>query len=216
MSTVNTFPAPLHHSPSPGDPAWDLALMYPLQGAWSVQDYLALDTGLLVEYTAGFIRVLPMPSILHQIIVKTLFRMLDDFVARQALGEVLLAPLPVQLTPDKYREPDIVFVRPDRIRVLKGQPVGAELAVEVVSEGKDNHQRDYVEKRREYAEAGIAEYWIVDPHERTITVLSLEGENYREHSVFMISDTATSVLLRGFAVEVRDVFARCDEADKTA
>jgi len=70
--------------------------MFPFQGGWSVEDYLALDTGLLVEYTDGFIRVLPMPSLLHQLIVKFLFRMLDDFVNERELGEVLLAPLPVQ------------------------------------------------------------------------------------------------------------------------
>jgi Uma2 family endonuclease len=84
----------------------------------------------------------------------------------------------------------------------------------VVSEGKDSWKRDYVEKRREYAEAGIAEYWIVDPQERKVTVLTLEGTEYREHGVYVAGDTATSVLLSGFQVELKDLFARCDEADR--
>ena len=154
-----------------------------------------------------------MPTILHQLIVKFLFRRLDQYVILHALGEVLLAPLPVQLTPAKYREPDMVFVRPERIRVLKGQPVGADLVAEVVSEGKDNWERDYVEKRQEYAAAGIAEYWIVDPQERKITVLSLHENLYREHGVFHIGDTATSALLSGFEVDVKEVFERCEEAE---
>jgi Uma2 family endonuclease len=214
MSTSNSFPHPTQPFPKRGEPAWDLALMFPLQGGWSVEDYLSLDTGLLVEYSDGFIRVLPMPSLLHQLIVKILFRMLDDFVSQRALGEVLLAPLPVQLSANKYREPDIVFLRSERVKKLKGQPVGADLAVEVVSEGKENRERDYVEKRREYAEAGIVEYWIVDPQERKVTVLALDGEQYREHGVFVVGDTATSVLLSGFQVEVKDLFTRCDEADR--
>jgi len=214
MSTVDTFPSPIQPLPKRGEPAWDLALMFPFQGGWSVEDYLALDTGLLVEYTDGFIRVLPMPSLLHQLIVKFLFRMLDDFVNERELGEVLLAPLPVQLTPRKYREPDIVFLRPERMKTLKGQPTGADLAVEVVSEGKDSWKRDYVENRREYAEAGIAEYWIVDPQERKVTVLALDGTEYREHGVDAVGDTATSVLLSGFQVTLKDLFARCDEADR--
>lgn len=214
MSTVHPFPSPIQPLPKRGEPVWDLALMFPFQGGWTVEDYLALDTGLLVEYTDGFIRVLPMPSLLHQLIVKFLFRVLDDFVNERELGEVLLAPLPVQLTPRKYREPDIVFLRPERIKSLKGQPSGADLAVEVVSEGEENRKRDYVEKRREYAEAGIAEYWIVDPQERKVTVLTLDGSEYREHGVYVIGDTATSVLLSGLQVVVMDLFAKCDEADQ--
>ena len=187
--------------------------MFPLQGGWSVEDYLTLDTGLLVEYTDGFVRVLPMPSLLHQFIVRFLFRLFDYFVSQRALGEVLLAPLPVQLSPSKYREPDLVFLRPERMTALRGQPVGADLVVEVVSEGKDNWDRDYVEKRREYAQAAIGEYWIVDPQERPVTVLSLAGTTYREHGLFLAGDTATSLLLEGFQVSVKDLFAKCDEAD---
>src|SRR5687768_17499104 len=103
MSTMNSFPLPAHPSPKRGDPPWDLALMYPLQGSWSVDNYLALDAGLIVEFTSGFIRVLPMPTILHQRIEKKLFRALDDFVTTSRLGQVLLAPTPVRLTADKYR-----------------------------------------------------------------------------------------------------------------
>ena len=213
MSSSDCFPTPTQPFPKRGEPAWDLALMFPLQGGWSAEDYLALDTGLLVEYSDGFIRVLPMPSLLHQLIVKFLFRLLDDFVNRNSLGEVLLAPLPVLLTAGKYREPDIVFLRPERIKSLKGQPAGADLVLEVVSGGKESRERDYVEKRREYAEAGIAEYWIVDPQERKVTVLILEGQSYREHGVFLVGEAATSVSLPGFQVAVKDVFARCDEAD---
>lgn len=211
MSTANSFPTPAHPFPQRGEPSWDLALMYPLQGGWSVENYLRLDTGLLIEYTDGFVRVLPMPSILHQWIVRFLFEMFNAYVCRHELGDVFFAPLPVQLTPIKYREPAIVFVRPERIETLKGQPVGADLAVEVVSEGKENWERDYVEKRQEYAEAGIGEYWIVDPQEKKITVLSLEGSQYREHGVFSVGDTATSELLVGIEIAVKDVFAKCDE-----
>jgi len=126
---------------------------------------------------------------------------------------VLLAPLPVLLAAHKYREPDLVFLRPDRLKTLKGQPMGADLVLEVVSEGEENRQRDYVEKRREYAEAGVGEYWIVDPQERKVIVLSLAGDDYREHGTFVSGDIATSALLAGFQVAINDVFARCDEAD---
>jgi len=188
--------------------------MYPLQGGWTVDDYLRLDGGLLVEYTDGFIQVLPMPTLLHQWIVRFLFRRLDDFVQQHGSGEVMLAPLPVELTPSKYREPDIVYLRPGRIKHWNTQPSGADLAIEVVSEGKENRDRDYVQKRAEYAAAGIDEYWIVDPQERKISVLTLAGTDYREHGVFLLGDTASSALLMGFACQVEDVFTKCDQAEK--
>ena len=56
------------------------------QGGWTVENYLALDGGLLVEYTDGFIRVLPMPTLPHQWIVRFLVRILDRFVSDQHLG----------------------------------------------------------------------------------------------------------------------------------
>lgn len=62
-------------------------------------------------------------------------------------------------------------------------------------------------KRTEYAQARISEYWIVDPKERRITVLVLDGETYRIHGEFVARQTATSVVLSGFAVSVDDVFA---------
>jgi hypothetical protein len=59
---------------------------------------------------------------------------------------------------------------------------GADLVIEVVS--PDDPQRDLVTKRSEYAQAGIPEYWIVDPQTETITVLRLEDARYVEHGVF--------------------------------
>ena len=209
MSTADSFPLSTPTPSKLGEPVWDLAFMFPFQGAWTVENYLALDGGILVEYTDGFIKVLPMPTLLHQWIVRFLFRRLDAYVNERCLGEVLLAPLPVRLTATKYREPDLVFLRPERIKNWKGHPAGADLVVEVVSEGQENWQRDHVEKRAEYAAAGIAEYWIVDPQERSITVLALTDNQYQVHGQFRVGQTATSALLDAFTCDVSEVFAMC-------
>jgi Uma2 family endonuclease len=57
------------------------------------------------------------------------------------------------------------------------------LVVEVVSPGKANEERDYRYKRSEYAARGISEYWIVDPQQAKVSVLTLvaglyEAEEY--------------------------------------
>lgn len=190
-----------------GEPAWEIALLYPPQGEWSESEYLSLGTNHLVEYSDGCLEVLPMPSPFHQFIVDFLVTLLKAFVAAHARGRVLFAPLPILLWPRKFREPDIVYLEPGRIRDPKLPPNGADLAVEVVSEGEENRKRDLETKPEEYARAGIKEYWIVDPQEQRITVLTLDGQTYRVHGILERGQTATSVLLPGFAVSVDATFA---------
>jgi Uma2 family endonuclease len=69
----------------------------------------------------------------------------------------------------------------------------------------DRPERDTEEKPRDYAEAGIPEYWIVNPLTDTITVLALVGETYAEHGVFLRGQRAASKLLDGFSVSVDEV-----------
>lgn len=82
--------------------------------------------------------------------------------------------------------------------------LGTDLVAEIVS--PDRPERDLVDKRADYAEAGIPEYWIVDPRHDTVTVLTLAAGAYVEHAVYSRGDTATSPLLDGLAVDVASTF----------
>ena len=148
-----------------------------------------------------------MPTLPHQLIVKFLLAQLEACLSGPSVGTVVFAPLPVRLGPGRYREPDLVYLSRQRFRETAKYPRGADLVVEVVSEGEECRQRDLITKRQEYAEAGITEYWIVDPAERQITVLTLAGQAYREAGVYGSGQTATSVLLPAFSVAVDAVFA---------
>lgn len=195
----------------PGEPIWELARQYPNQGEWSEQDYFALETDNFVEFDNGYLEFLPMPTLVHQRIMLFLYRLLHTFVEAKALGEVLTAPLPIRLWNKKYREPDIIFLSGERrISTEDKYPTGADLVVEIVSEGKEDRERDLETKREEYALAGIAEYWIVDPKKKRIWVLMLEGDEYAVHGQFKEEERATSVLLAGFGVKVTAVFAAAD------
>ena len=77
---------------------------------------------------------------------------------------------------------------------------GADLVVEVVS--PDDPKRDLVDKRREYAQAGIPEYWIVNPQTGEILILVLDDNGYREHGRFTRSDLATSPTLDDITIDV--------------
>src|SRR3954462_5862378 len=89
--------------PTKPEPAWDIARLFPDQGYWSEDDYLELDTNHLVEFTDGFVEVLPMPKTSHQRIVKYLSYRLDAFVLANDLGTTLFAPLRVRLRRNKFR-----------------------------------------------------------------------------------------------------------------
>lgn len=192
------------------EPTWGVASFYPLQGDWTEDDYLELEVNSeprLIELNDGVLEILPMPDMLHQDIAQFMFLILHGFIADLKLGRVYLAPLPVKLWKKQIREPDLVYLAAHRIKDKRKPPVGADLVMEVVSRGAKNRHRDLKVKRRVYAKAKIPEYWIIDPKEKTITVLTLSGRTYKVHGIFKPGDEATSKLLKGFKVAVRDVFA---------
>jgi len=198
MNTASVFP----------EPAWEVSHLFPAQGAWSEEEYLALPGNRLVEFDLGRIEVLTMPSESHQSLVMFLYEILVAYVRQHQLGKVLVAPLPVKLWEGKMREPDLLFMRREHAeRRHENFWNGADLVMEVIS--RDDPGRDKIIKRREYARAGIPEYWLVDPFEQTVTVLSLpeQGEEYAVHGVFGLGEHAQSASLIGFSLVVKDLFA---------
>jgi Uma2 family endonuclease len=165
--------------------------------------------GRIVEYSQGFLEIHPMPTFAHQRIVRFLVKWLLAFLETGSVGgEVLFAPLPMKVGRRQYREPDVLYLSAERVaNATANYPEGADLVIEVVSESRTDRERDLVQKRYDYAQAGIPEYWIVDPQECVILVLRLEGEVYVEHGHFGAGQTATSDLLPGFSVPVDEVWA---------
>src|ERR1700730_887873 len=127
------------------------------QGNWTEEEYLSLTdhTTRLVEFTDGFLELLPMPTDYHQAIVQFLLYAFDGFL-KPLGGKVRIAPLRLRMRKGKFREPDLLLLlsTSDRRRQNRFW-TGADLVVEVVS--PDKPERDLDSKRREYAEAGVAE-----------------------------------------------------------
>lgn len=190
-----------------GEPTWEIAQYLPRQGEWTEEEYFQIEEAHFVELVDGCLEFLPMPTPLHQFIAMYLRDLLLAFVSAHKLGTVLVAPCPIKLWPLNAREPDVFYVKPGRITDPRQAPNGADLVMEIVSDGTENRKRDLVDKRRDYAKAGIAEYWIVDPQTERITVLTLENDQYRVHGEFAAGQQADSVLLPGFTADVAAVFA---------
>jgi Uma2 family endonuclease len=187
------------------DPAWDDVREFPIRIPCTEEEYLAIDVNVLLEYADGFLEVLPMPTIFHQLILGFLFRQLHAYVADGEPGTVVPAGYKVRIRTDKYREPDILYISSKhRSGIGKDFCTKADLVIEIVSEY--NRRHDLVTKRDEYARAGIPEYWIVDPEEETITIFVLKPrrKSYVEHGTFQKGERAASKLLPGFGVDVTE------------
>jgi Uma2 family endonuclease len=132
-----------------GEPAWDIALLYPDQGQWSDEDYLGAteSTNLLVELSDGILEVLPPHTTSHQRILQFIFVLLFSFVSERSLGEALFAPLRMRLWKGTFREPDVIFMltkHSARAREDYWDP--ADLVMEVVSGSAEDRRRDLVTK----------------------------------------------------------------------
>jgi Uma2 family endonuclease len=80
------------------------------------------------------------------------------------------------------------------------------LVIEIVSAGERNHTCDYRHKRTEYAAREIAEYWIVDPETRQITVCQWVEGQY-EDTVFMGATRLRSLIIPGWELTIDQLFA---------
>ena len=145
-------------------------------------DALELDPTRRWELSEGTLTISPRPQLWHQRISKRLTRLLDDHLpdGLEALPEIEV--ITRAAFPPSVRDPDIVVV-PDRVFEHRPARVAATdvvLVVEIVSPG--SRGTDHVMKLHEYAAAGIAHYWIVDPEapaDDRFLAYRLDGDIYR-------------------------------------
>jgi Uma2 family endonuclease len=156
----------------------EVPLLPPVElGPYRDRDYQRLpEEEPRCELLYGDLLVTPAPSLRHQAVVFHLGRLLDDHAGAQG-GLALISPVDVALFDHSVVQPDVVYVSPGRLTMAARRFEGApDLVAEVVSPG--GARRDRMWKLKLYAEAGVREYWIVDPEARTFELLVLRGERY--------------------------------------
>jgi Uma2 family endonuclease len=112
----------------------------------------------------------------------------------------------------KTRLPDLMVLGEECRHALEGKTRGTItrdmppplVAIEIVSPGHANEVRDYRYKRSEYAARGILSYWIVDPQQHKVTVLSLV-EGLYEETVYQNSDSIICPILPDIQIRVTDI-----------
>lgn len=145
--------------------------------AYTAEDYWNLPDGQRAELIGGELYGMASPTWTHQRLVGGLYRILGEHIDAKKLPCVaIVAPFAVNLFAD-----DSTFVEPDMLvvcdknklsdRACEGAP---DLVVEVVS--PSSRHMDYAKKNALYSEAGVREYWIVDPERRRTTVYRYEED----------------------------------------
>lgn len=192
-----------------GEPLWEALDLLPDQGEWSEAEYLNLNTNKLVEFTDGVIEVLPMPTYVHQTIAAILYNMLRVLQIDGERGIAVLAAFKLKIRSRKWREPDVLYLKPQHKHLRQNEWwTYADFVVEIVSDNGD--VRDFEEKRQDYAELGVPEYWIIDPRELSrprLMVLVLRDGAYVEDQVLESVGTARSVTVAGLTVDLAALMA---------
>jgi len=190
------------HAP---EPVKDWLYAWLQETTWSEEAYLALaDANRLCELSDGKVEVLEMPTPEHQRIVRRLAGQFEAWLSEHQAGEVLFAPVPVRLWSGKFREPDIVvYLTAHLDRIAESFAGPPDLVVEVLS--PSTREADLTAKFREYAQASVREYWIVDPEVRGIQVHTLREGRYVPVGHFGAGQTAPSLVLPGFEAAVEEI-----------
>ncbi len=146
---------------------------------YTEEDYYSLPEDIRSELIDGQFYAMSAPSRIHQEILSELHITIGQYL-REKKGScrVYPAPFAVRLFADRKTvvEPDIsVICDPDKL-TDKGCNGAPDWIIEIVSPGNPGH--DYVRKLNLYLDAGVREYWIVDPASGQIYVYDLEETSF--------------------------------------
>lgn len=173
---------------------------------------LGLPEGRCEYVDEGELNELPSESGPNTEIAHYLFLLLVNAGIRFNLIRLYACEVEVQGKP-KTRYPDLVILREEHLSLterrlfIRLEMPNPQVVVEVVSPGKDNRKRDYTDKREQYQQRGIPEYWLLNPETQTIEVLELKDGRYAEFGRFQGSDPVRSPNFNTLPFTAEQVFS---------
>ena len=149
------------------------------QDEFTVEDYLKLPEEERMEIIDGVIYDMAAPTDIHQVIRDEVFARFREHI-RKKKGKCITvtSPIDVQLDCDNRTmvQPDIIIVC-DRNKFKKGRIFGApDLVVEVLSDS--TRRKDIFIKGHKYQNAGVREYWLVDPKKKRVHVYKFGEDEF--------------------------------------
>ncbi|WP_373893647.1 Uma2 family endonuclease [Virgibacillus natechei] len=185
------------------------------QKAMTYKEYLSWDDGERCEVLDGqIISMAPSPIPEHQDISMQLSIEFGSFL-RGKTCKTFAAPIDVYLFEDANKEwmdshvknwliPDLIVVcEPNKIK--RNKIIGApDLVVEIIS--PSSAKTDRMDKRLAYQQAGVREYWIIDPANQIVEVYLLKGHSLELDNVYDKEDSISVNVFENFTIDFRKVF----------
>jgi len=181
---------------------------YSTEKRYTYSDYVTWDDEDRYEIIDGEVYLMSGPLLAHQKISRELLVQLAVFLKGKPC-EVYSAPFDICLNAagdkdDSVVQPDL-FVVCDKSKLEAKRCNGApDMAVEILS--PSNRKHDTVRKFNKYFEAGVREYWIVDPEAQTVQVCILKDGQY-DVEEYSNTDTVSVHVLDGCKINMQEVFA---------
>lgn len=178
---------------------------------YRVEDVKQLCAGVRVEIIDGKFHTMSTPKRMHQFLSMNISaRIFNHIEKNKGKCHIYTAPLGVRLFSDDetWVEPDILVVC-KRKEILRdyGCDGAPDMIVEIVSPNNAFH--DYVTKLMKYQQAGVREYWIVDPRTERVSVIYFEDTEKNEE--YKYEDVIKSYVLEGFEIRIADFIDKFDE-----
>lgn len=189
-----------------GEPA--IASIPPGKIRLTYDEYVDLpDDGKRYEIIDGELFVTPAPVTRHQKISRQLQYILMAALEKEGKGEVYNAPVDVVLSRENVVQPDLLFVRVERRKIIGERYIEAapDLMVEILSPG--TRRRDVLTKSALYARFGVPSYWVVDPDLDRIEFYRLENGTYRLDCTVSSPEVAEPPEFPGLRIPLAEVFA---------
>jgi Uma2 family endonuclease len=182
-----------------------------LLSPWEFDD-AGFEPGWRYELVYGVLIVNPPPLLQERDPNEELGHWLRTYQESHAQGAALdctVSEQTVSIGPHRRRVDRAIWAGLGRLPDRNETPT---IAVEFVSEGKRNQQRDYEIKRDEYRTAGVREYWIIDRFQQTLTAHRFT-RRHETAKVLRRRQTYTTPLLPGFKLPLARLFELADRWD---
>jgi len=172
---------------------------------WTYEEYYRLDDDQRYEIIDGSLLMAPAPDTAHQSWIGELHIILQNHVKGRRLGKVFVSPVDVVLDSENTVQPDLVFVSSANLGIIQQPAIFGtpDLLVELVSPA--SVRRDRYDKGELYARFGVNEYWIGDPANKALEVLTLKESRYELHCCAEEKGKLSSLVLAGLEFDLSEI-----------
>ncbi|HMP82030.1 MAG TPA: Uma2 family endonuclease [Verrucomicrobiota bacterium] len=172
---------------------------------WTYEEYYRLDDDQRHEIVDGNLLMAPAPDTWHQSWLNEINIFLSQFIRQRKLGRLFIAPVDVVLDSENIVQPDIVFVSATNTGIIERRGIMGtpDLLVELVS--PSSVRRDRYDKKDLYARFGVKEYWIGDPANKSLEILTLKEGRYELHCAAEQKGKLTSLVLAGLEFDLAEI-----------